>query len=238
MLNNGNKGCEFNDEIVSYIYDEMDPAGRSRFESHLASCAACTDEFAGISNARFSVFEWHKEEFAPLSTPEIVIPYAPRTSENKAEAAGGFFAGLQELLAFARSPLAIGGAFATVLVIGFLAFSFMDRGGEQTIASNVVVNPVSSPVVEPSRKIEQPTVTEITTAETEIRDNDIKPVKASVTENRSRSAQSASMKLRRMGNDVASRSTDRTRKAPSLSELNDEDDDTLRLSDMFDEIGG
>lgn len=238
MLNNGNKGCEFNDEIVSYIYDEMDPAGRSRFESHLASCTACTDEFAGISNARFSVFEWHKEEFAPLATPEIVIPYAPKASANKAEATSGFFAGLQELLAFARSPLAIGGAFAAVLVIGFLAFNFMDRRSEQTIASNAAENPVSSPIVEPLRKVEQPTRNEITTAETATHDNEIKPLKAAVHETRSRSAPAASLKMRRMGNDVASGSSGRTRKAPSLSELNDDDDDTLRLSDMFDEIGG
>jgi hypothetical protein len=100
------------------------------------------------------------------------------------------------------------------------------------------VNPVSLPIAEPSRKIDEPRRTEITTAETETHDNDITPVKAAVTGTRSRSAQAASVKLRRMGNDVASRSTDRTRKAPSLSELNDEDDDTLRLSDMFDEIGG
>ena len=54
MLNNGKKQeCGFADDIVGYIYDEIGQAERRKFESHLVGCMACTDEFAGISNARF-----------------------------------------------------------------------------------------------------------------------------------------------------------------------------------------
>ena len=96
MLNNENeKSCGFADEIVTYIYGEISETERSKFEMHLVDCMSCTDEFAGISNARFAIFEWQKEEFAHLSTPEIVIPY---TAKPKPAEAIGFFAGLRGLL--------------------------------------------------------------------------------------------------------------------------------------------
>src|SRR5881275_1304390 len=76
MLKNGKNECPLNHEIVSYIYGELGGGIELEFETNLADCIACTDEFAAVSNARFSVYEWQKEEFAHLPTPAIVIPYA------------------------------------------------------------------------------------------------------------------------------------------------------------------
>jgi len=80
MSNNGNKqSCTHFAEIVSYIYDELTVDQRVGFESHLSDCEICRDEFAGISNARFAVYEWQREEFAPLASPTILIPYEAAT---------------------------------------------------------------------------------------------------------------------------------------------------------------
>ena len=110
---NGKKDCGFGDEIVSYIYDEMDAAGRRKFESHLASCTLCTDEFAGISDARLSIFEWNREDFAEMPTPEIVIPYAPKP-ETASAVGGGWFVSLVEMFAFLKSPVTAFAGFAVV----------------------------------------------------------------------------------------------------------------------------
>jgi len=82
--------CAVAEEIVAYLYAEMSGAKRDAFENHLVDCAACIDEFAEMSHARYSVYEWQREEFAPLATPRFKIPY---DSERQ-----GFFDGLTDLL--------------------------------------------------------------------------------------------------------------------------------------------
>lgn len=231
MLNNGNKTCEFKDEIVSYIYDEVNAGGRQKFEAHLTVCTYCTDEFAAISDARFSVFEWHKEEFAPLSTPEIVIPYAVKPVEIETVGATGFFAGLARVLSIAKSPLAIAGALAILLGSGFVAFNFLGGGESQLVASNAKVPPVAVTT-------EVPVSDAAVTRELDL-GKGTTVVRASVLERDSKKIRQTSSEAKRFYNDVATQTRGRQlRKAPVLSEFKDDEDDTLRLSDMFDEIGG
>ena len=75
METNGHKKCEWTDDLIAYLYNEMPAAGRSTFESHLTACQTCTDEFAGLSQARFEVFDWKREEFDTLATPASAIAY-------------------------------------------------------------------------------------------------------------------------------------------------------------------
>jgi hypothetical protein len=44
--------------LVGYLYDELPPAERSRFEAHLFSCAACRDEVAGLRATRAHLASW------------------------------------------------------------------------------------------------------------------------------------------------------------------------------------
>lgn len=48
--------------IVSYLYDELDPAERRTFERHLASCDTCRDEVAGLREARSTLAAWTPPE--------------------------------------------------------------------------------------------------------------------------------------------------------------------------------
>ncbi|MEQ1924176.1 MAG: hypothetical protein ABL952_16870, partial [Pyrinomonadaceae bacterium] len=147
MLDNCNKnGCKFTDEIVSYMYDEIGEPERTKFEEHLLDCTVCTDEFAGISNARFSVFEWRKEEFAHLPTPNIVIPYGDPAP------AIGFFAGLRDLLTLSGWPAAATVAAGLIVSIGlgFAAINYL--GGDQDMASNKTPNFTVPPVTVPENK--------------------------------------------------------------------------------------
>src|SRR5688572_5977894 len=67
--------CEFSVDLLPYMYGELATNRISVFESHIAECGCCTDEFAELAAARFEVYEWKQIEFQPLATPVIAIPY-------------------------------------------------------------------------------------------------------------------------------------------------------------------
>jgi hypothetical protein len=142
IVNNGNKiNCEFADEIVSYLYNELSAKARSKFEGHLSNCAVCTDEFAAISDARFSVFEWQREEFANLPTPKVVIPFEQKVIVN--EEGGGLFAGLRGLVALINMPIAAAVGLIVILAVGFVIFMRSDNRVQQAVI------PTKPPVSEP-----------------------------------------------------------------------------------------
>ena len=222
MVNSANKECGFEHEIVSYMYDELGAADRTQFETHLVDCTSCTDEFAAVSLSRFSVFEWQKEEFAHLATPDIVIPYEAGTV---AVESGGWFAGFAEIFAFARSPLVVGAAFAVVLGIGFIGFNLVGTGGNE-IASNIV-----PPVVTEQKPV-------AIVDEDPIAPDEIRPVTTESRDIRPKVARQASPSRRVVENRSVPNPTRQARRAPVLGDLADDDEDSLRLSDMLDGIGG
>jgi len=48
--------------LVGYLYDELAPAERSKFEAHLFACAECRDEVAGLRAARAHLASWAPPE--------------------------------------------------------------------------------------------------------------------------------------------------------------------------------
>lgn len=238
MLDNCNKnGCEFTDEIVSYMYDEIVESERTKFEEHLVDCTVCTDEFAGISNARFSMFEWRKEEFAHLPTPNIAIPY-----QEKAEAAG-FFAGLRDLLTLSGWPAAATVAAGLIVSIG-LGFAAMNYvGGNQDMAANKSTDVAVPPVVSPDNKVQAPSVGEPVKIDNgtvivgNTGDRQIRPLRASSNAQRPRNERAVTTVSQRPNNTVVRNPSATTAKAPALTNYDDTDDESLRLSDLFDEGG-
>lgn len=230
MLSNGRKAnCRFEEEIVSYIYDEMPAVERSKFERHLSGCALCTDEFAAVSDARFSMFEWQKEDFAHLPTPDIVIPY--ERSEN-AETTNGLFAGLRGLLSLVKVPLTAAAGLLLFVGLGFVVLQNV-RQGDAPIASNIGQQPVQALTSVPIPK-EEPIVTsaevdEIATAKAKNDTRDVRQVKP-VTHRRPATAGTAA-NIRKNPNLPSAPST-----APVLSAYEVSEDTSLRLADMFDDI--
>ena len=250
MLNNGHKKqtCGFADEIVAYIYDEIDRAERTKFESHLAGCAVCTDEFAGLSNARFSVFEWRREEFAHLITPEINIPYPAKQSTAATVGHVGFLDGLRELLTLSgwSSVVAVAGALVVCIGLGFVAMNYF--GGSQQIAhdvNNQAVRPVetqNTPIgaVSPdiaARNETNATVTTTATANRTTTNREIRPIRASVANQRPGIGKNLTAINQTPDNNTANgRVTQQKRKAPALTEYADDGDKSLRLADLFNEV--
>jgi Putative zinc-finger len=242
MLRNENTTCGFEDEIVSYIYNELPTNDRRSFESHLSGCTACTDQFADVSDARFSIFEYQKEEFAGLPTPLISIPFSSEVETVRYAAdqpASGLLADIRGSLAGWQWGLAA----LTVLIVGsvILAGNYyrLSQRTEQPQPITVGDNRSVAQIPSPDKAI----ATETSTNRID-KDRHVQPVAVSVDKIRrpvSRSKQIAGHDRDvRQENDVkvvAVRSDSKT-KAPALTNFEDSDDSSLRLSDLFEnEVG-
>lgn len=207
------------------MYGEIDGVEREGFEMHLAECTTCTDDFAAISNARFSVFEWRKEEFDQLTTPSFIIPeLAKPVVEDVSES--GWFGALAGLVSFARSPLAVAATLLVFLGVGFITLSYF-RSNEEMIATNTEVK--LPPTNEDAGKKVIDSLTEVIPPDVVVpikkQAPSYKPIRTSEVK---RAVNYTSRRL----------SSPQTARKPVLNDFKDETDNSLRLADLFDEVGG
>lgn len=210
--------CPPGGDILAYLYNEMAPVDRERFELHLADCTDCIDEFADLSQGRHPVYEWKQLEFDQLLTPKIAIPYS--------SASVSWFDELSAAFAFDRR-FAFGAAAALLLAVvaGYLTFS--------TPAEDIAQN------VEPSPSPERIAVEQVLPPQPAAERWDVQPVIDDKTEpvkvsRRSRPAAGA------RSTKPASRATPKKIESiPVYSTIDEEDeeDDSLRLTDLFAELG-
>ncbi len=231
MLNKGiTDSCGRSDEILAYIYKEIESEKVIGFETHLAGCESCTDEFAAVSDARFSVFEWHKEEFSHLPTPEFSIPYVAKTVES-----AGFFTAVGEMIRNVGWPATVAATIAVCVGLGFAMMMWVNSGGNEI--ARVEVDGGSGPADSPSpiAALTRPSVIESSDRpEPELLPNlpEGTYVPARVNKNRKLSSPKAPVNRPRTNSlPVMSR-------APVLSSYVDIEDRSLRLSDLLDEAGG
>ena len=226
--------CEFSDAIVPYLYGEASVSESDRFESHVADCPACTDEFAELSFSRYSVFEWKKDEFVPMPTPQIVIPYA------RPVGSAGFFEGLREMFAFNwASAVGVAAAFTVIAGLGFVAVDYFGNSERQLAGiddanKNVpVMRPASSPVAQ----LPEPKVEIVTTAPKSEPQRGVVAVKASTVNRRPKQLTMSNKNAPRLVNTEAVKlPQQQDRRTPSLTAGPDDDDRSLRLTDLFDSV--
>ncbi len=215
--------CESAEGVVPYLYQEMAEHEVNVFETHLAGCSSCTDEFAAVADARFSVYEWHKEEFVPLATPHFTVP-------SDVPARIGVFAQIAAI--FARPSFAAAGAFAILLMLTLVAFNLFRRT-EQQIASNVAVPEVRTTTAEVVTTAALPKVEDVADVEpVAIKTEPIRPYKVSKVKTQ---VVPKASKAKDIGSDEQLR---QARRAPALSNDVELEDESLRLTDLFDEVGG
>ncbi len=220
------RSCLNGDEIVSYLYGEMTDSRRTLFEIHLLDCAACTDEFAGLSLARLGVYEWNRDEFAAMETPLIAIPYEKESSEK--------VSWLESWLGpiFSTPKWAIGGGLAfAMLFLGFTLFTAGNLDNDITAAN---VAPVNITAADSDTKQMVEVVQHKPLYNKEKEEIAIRPVKASVTSHsRKRSNLSDQATAQIKDPTVRKNNSEIKAKAPRLNNFEDEDDNTLRLADLF-----
>ncbi len=228
MPDNLNTNCEHSDEIVAYMYNELGSIAKRRaFEDHLVECTPCTDEFALVSDARYSVFEWHKEEFAHLPTPEITIPY-----RDQAESAG-FFAAIGAVIQGSGWPAL---AAASLLIVAGLAFGIMLMSDGRNEVAHIDVQPIETlsdvpMIVDLDPEPEHTEVELPKPAPTVVQERTQKRPPA-MTRSAKRLTPRNSLPPEKVNPrpDIG--------KAPVLSSYEDNEDKSLRLADLLDEFGG
>jgi hypothetical protein len=227
MFKTNNNKCPRADEILSYMYGETVSTGETEFETHLADCAVCTDEFAAVSDSRFSVYEWKKEAFDPLPTPHITVALAPA-----AEATAGLSTTIKAWVKSLSFPVAAAAAVAVCIGIGVIAISFIGNN-QQPVISRVdvpVVPPETAPEIVPPINVTAPEPTRGSRSEVP------RPVRAWTSVQRVRKVLPGND---RPINNVAIRPVPTQQiKAPALTAFQENDDSSLRLSDLFEEVGG
>lgn len=147
--NHQNSSCAFAEQLVSYLYNEANAQEKSVFESHLTNCENCTDELSAFGFVRSSVRQWRTEEFSPMQTPAMEIPFekSPETVINSTEK-HSWFANLRQL--FTLSPAWATG-FAVLFVCIGLTFIIINFSGLNDVAESKHIAPeksIVSPAIE------------------------------------------------------------------------------------------
>lgn len=143
MCNEDNKPV-----LIAYLYGELALAERRVFESHLASCAACSDEVAALRATREDLIAWAPPECRDLPSSWIEAPAAASPAARLRAWAPAF-----GLAAAAALVLAASASVAN-LEIRYGADGLVVRTGRAPVAAAAprVDAPAArqSPAVEPS----------------------------------------------------------------------------------------
>lgn len=216
-----NNLCTHGGDMLAYLYNEMAPADRETFEVHLADCGTCIDDFAELSQSRYPIFEWKQLEFDPLPTPRVLVPFETQ--------AVSWFDKLRASLAF-RPAFAFGTVAAVAVLASITAFVVI-RGSGSTEVANVA--PVVTPSLpSPSTEIDEPEGRSKVLVE-EPRKEPSRSEAPKVVKASGRNAK-PTIQPNRLKTTQQAR---RNESLPTLNSVDEDEDDSLRLADIFDEIG-
>ena len=254
MLNNNHSSdCSFSAEILAYLYGEIGKREKSEFEEHLVNCSNCADALADSAFARFSVQEWRDAEFAHLETPLINIPY--ELNEANIIVSDSWLARLRQYVSLSPAWAMAGGAMAALAIGVGLVFAAINIFQPIEIAevnnhnsAKIAVSPTTeivaqkpenfpeqSPelpnknvdviqfdVVRQNKPTSEPKNNKLTTSEV-----------ASENKNLKRNNGNVSTNYRVTAGTIKKTVPSKTRKVPGLVNFEEEEDNTLRLAELF-----
>lgn len=73
--------CDDKDQLVAFLYDEIDPVSRRRVEEHLRVCTTCAAEIRQFGEVRHALAEWQP----PDTVLDVAIPVAEEGTLPKGE---------------------------------------------------------------------------------------------------------------------------------------------------------
>ncbi len=263
--NKYNSSCSFSEHVISYLYKEIGAPETNDFEVHLKSCTTCQNELSGFDIVRSSISEWRKEEFSILETPSFNFLPDPTEEYTltRVSATQNWWDAFKNRI-FLPAPVWTTSAFAALIVCVGLAFiifnyskydkvaeisnrdntiavshsvntknesdnnSFSDSNQSGKPSENIVKeqqlkqkNVFAAPNVPAPRNF----VTKIT--------NDLNTTNRISTRDSNKSAPLNRKPVTNRESKKASLSKPRI--APSLADIEDVEDKSLRLADLFDE---
>jgi hypothetical protein len=117
--------CERGNDLIAFLYAEIDDSAEQDFKHHMQHCAACKSAFAAFKGIRESVVAWRQESLGLVLSPSVVAEtgVAPTILSRFGSRKPSALAAIREF--FALSPLWMKGAlaFASVLFCLFAVLS-------------------------------------------------------------------------------------------------------------------
>lgn len=101
--------CGRADELMGFLYGELDDVEVKAFRGHLQQCATCNAELSSFGDIRNSIVTWRNESFSSLSSPAVNLP-APKPSA---------VAALREFFNLSPSWMKVAVGFASLLFCVF-----------------------------------------------------------------------------------------------------------------------
>jgi len=256
--NNQNSAtCRFAEQIVSYLYDECAKDEKTKFEAHLKDCSRCADEYAGFGFVRSSVLEWRNEDFSMMTTPVFDIP-ANKNEKSPFKISTesiNWLSGIRKLFSF-NPALALAALGFLIICAGVTLFmvnfprsnEIVENGGEKDSVKTIV-----TPTVEISKKPDDEKVIDIPGIKVEKSDSpllntnnlprqkepekQVIPVKSvvKVSDNAAKNIPNVSAIKSKETNDRRIKPI-KKQQVPNLNDGEDDEDETIRLADLFDEL--
>lgn len=264
--NHQNSSCNFAEQIVSYLYGEVNQQEKAGFEAHLTNCETCADELSAFGYVRSSVQKWRTEEFLPMQTPAMAIPFekSPQISVNSAEKSS-WLDDLRQLFALSPAWAATSAAVVLMAVCVGLTFIVINFSGstdvaeikkntpEKAIISPAIENKIKQNVEEVSNEIAKESssdkIAEPLEEKPEIENLPLVAPKNStvkVSNNTKRtpkievaaqtSNNSASVRKVKDINNINKAAVAKNLQVPKLADFDEVEDNSLRLSDLMAEV--
>ncbi len=123
--------CERGNDLVAFLYNEVNEVEARDFQLHMSQCAECKSELASFRDIRDSVIDWRQESLGILNSQTAVS--VPTPSRSLAQERPSAFAAIRQF--FELSPLWLKGAVAcAVLLFCMLAGLAVSRLPEKPAA--------------------------------------------------------------------------------------------------------
>ncbi|CAN5529722.1 hypothetical protein BH10ACI1_BH10ACI1_19930 [soil metagenome] len=255
LSNNKNSSCAFSGHIVSYLYDEATSQEKNDFETHLPDCLNCSDEIAGFGLVRSSINEWRNDEFFKLESDSLKISALrstkPVETAINTDQSDSWINKVRRLFTF--SPVFVGGFAALVICLG-LGWLFIENSQKNIVAdvnktleipsvspltlNNVIMKPDESIVKKDSQAVQNKQIIEVG-------QNNLENQKlANSTSNRSKKSLGSKAESPKKVETIAENNVNKKQKStkvpnstkPTLSGMTEDEDNSLRLSELFAEI--
>lgn len=238
--NNNHQPCDFSETLVSYLYGEIGAGESEKFKAHAAKCVTCSAEIAGFSAVRSQIAEWRQAEFAPMASPEFELPEARGGSVILTDESRSWLDGLREFFT-PKVAIAAAGFAAVALVVGLtlVALNSRNSGNDDMLAKNSSMNKNNAETNKVNNSsTEQMAITETGTdnggGEPESPESSEKSIKhvrqyASAGSGKTNSAANTP----KQKDKAASAQKQKTETLDTI--YKDDEDDSLRLADLFTE---
>lgn len=264
MFDIKNQNCAFAEQTVSFLYGELEAENHAAFETHVQNCAPCAEELHAFGSVRNSIHNWRAREFDSLEIPKIEIQYEPKNQPQKIAPVSTknspWLDGFRQIFSTAPSFAFAAALLFTAACVGLIAYNFSGRQQIADINSPQIHTPTSETNTNRAPEFSNET------NKNEKQFAAAKPSDANAVNNKNTAPQIVKERRAVKISDGAKKETVaqktynsptnhrildanttvaqnnlpfKQRNVPRLSSIEDDDDDaSLRLTDLLDDAGG